>query len=95
VATLKDLVSNIIDLFQEVTYRVSFDLNESGRDKAELRKTIELIGSRVLSQNFQLLSDLIGGYNPIVALNKIASVNDTGIPGGYTLANGFDEGQYV
>lgn len=94
VDTLRMLLGEIIDLFQELNFRVLTELNESGRDKAELVKVVGLINDKVVGNNFTLLANLVRTYNPIVVPAKMPSIND--VPGGgYSISDGLDEGQYV
>jgi len=93
VDTLRMLMSEIIDLFQELNFRVLNELNESGRDKAELVKVVGLISDKVVGSQFTLLANLIRSYNPIIVPARIAGVNDT--DDGYSIAKGMYESQYV
>jgi len=93
VDALRQLMGSIIDLFQELSFRVTNELNETGRDKDELLKVVGLISDKVIGDNFTLLANLIQTYNPIVLPAKISSINDT--LDGYSLSEGIDVGLYV
>lgn len=93
VDSLRELMGSIIDLFQELSFRVTNELNETGRDKDELLKVVGLISDNVIGNNFTLLANLIQTYNPIVLPAKISSINDT--LDGYSLSEGIDVGLYV
>jgi len=93
VDTLRMLMGEIIDLFQELNFRVLNELNETGRDKAELVKVVGLISEKVVGSQFTLLANLIRSYNPVVVPIRVAGINDTG--SGYSIADGMLEGQYV
>ena len=93
VDALRQLMGSIIDLFQELSFRVTNELNETGRDKDELLKVVGLISVKVIGDNFTLLANLIQTYNPIVLPAKISSINDT--LDGYSLSEGIDVGLYV
>ena len=93
VDTIRQLVNQMVDLFDEIARAVEKDLGETNKEKSILFKSLDIIKSGIFDKNILLLGNLVRSYNPVVVPTSVSSINDTST--GYSLGDGVDNGSYV